>query len=55
MIGAENLSPETVCKLKSVTKLESELDFELRFAAEVHPFMRSYPEPLGDRYRDIQG
>ena len=28
--------------------------FEPRLAADIHPFMYSYPEPLGDRYRDVE-
>ena len=29
-------------------------EFEAKLASNIHPFMYSYPEPLGDRYRDVQ-
>ena len=30
-------------------------EFEAMLAEKVAPFMYSFPEPLGDRYRDVQG
>ncbi|KAL5247755.1 hypothetical protein ACHWQZ_G019592 [Mnemiopsis leidyi] len=46
------------CRLQKIMDTENKLpggpEFEAKLASNIHPFMYSYPEPLGDRYRDVQ-
>ena len=56
--SSRKITRHLTIRLQEIMEIEnvkvSGPEFEAKLAANIHPFMYSYPEPLGDRYRDVQ-